>query len=119
MTSLAKYPGLARLRLGEDDLAALAEQGSVCQEQHRGKSRYKLRFRTPGGNQVVRYIPTLMVEPVQCELEKLQSSRRAARELRESTRRLSSIRRDATRQLQPVLDQLGYHFHGSSIRRRR
>ena len=54
MTSLAHFPAIAHLHLNEDDLPALAEQGSVYQEQHRGKSRYKLRFRTPGGRQVVR-----------------------------------------------------------------
>ena len=45
MTLRAIYPGLARLRLTEDDLTALAKQGSVCQEPHRGKVRFKLRFR--------------------------------------------------------------------------
>jgi hypothetical protein len=119
MTSLASYPGLARLRLTEDDLSALAKQGSVCQEPHRGKVRFKLRFRTPGARQVVRYVPTHMVTSVQIDLERLQSSRRAARELHEATRCVRQTRRDAKRQLQPVLDELGYHFHGTSIRRQR
>jgi hypothetical protein len=119
MTSLAHYPGIARLRLKEDDLPALAEQGSVCQEQHRGKSRYKLRFRTPGGRQVVRYVPGHLVESVQADLNVLQSGRNAASALREATRGVRQTRRDAKRQLQPVLDELGYHFHGTSIRRRR
>jgi hypothetical protein len=118
MTALINYPGLARLRLAEDDLPALAEHGSIYQEQHRGKARYKLRFRVPGGRQVVRYVPALMVESVRIELDKLQSGRRAARELREATRRVRQTRRDGKRQLQPVLDGLGYHFHGTSIRRR-
>ena len=119
MTSLAKYPGLARLRLTEDDLAALAEQGSVCHEQHRGKSRYKLRFRTPDARQVVRYVPRHLVEFVRVDLDGLQSARRAASALREATHRIRQTRRDAKRQLQPVLDELGYHFHGTWIRRRR
>jgi hypothetical protein len=119
MTSLANYQGIARLRLTEDHLPALAEQGSVYQEQHRGKSRYKLRFRTPGGRQVVRYIPNHLVEFVQVDLNILQSGRNAVRALREATRGVHQTRREAKRQLQPVLHELGYHFHGASIRRRR
>jgi hypothetical protein len=117
MKLLANYPGLARLRLTENELPALAEQGSVHQEQHRGKSRYKLRFRTPGGRQVVRYIPNHLVEFVQVDLNILQSGRNAASALREATRGVRHTRRDAKRQLQPVLDELGYHFHGTSVRR--
>jgi hypothetical protein len=119
VTSLANYPGLAGLRLTEDDLSALAEQGSVCQEQHRGKPRYKLRFRTPGGRQVARYIPGHLVGRVRVDLDSLQLNRHAASALREATRRVRQTRRDAKRQLQPVLDEHGYHFHGARIRRRR
>ena len=119
MTSLATYPGLARLRLTEGDLPALQEQGSVCQEQHRGKPRYKLRFRAPGSRQVARYIPDHIVECVRVELDLLQSNRHASSALREATRRVRQIRRDDKRQLQPVLEELGYHFHGTRIRRRR
>jgi hypothetical protein len=119
MTSLANYPGLARLRLTEDDLRALANRGALCSEQHRGKARHKLRFRTPGGRQVVRYIPSHLLEFVRVDLDRLQSNRHAASALREATRRIRQTRRDAKRQLQPVLDELGYHFHGTRIRRRR
>jgi hypothetical protein len=119
MTSLANYPGLARLRLAEDDLPALAEQGSVYQEQHRGKARYKLRFRTPDARQVVRCVPSHLLEVVRVDLDSLQSHRHAASALREATRRIRRTRGDAKRQLQPVLDELGYYFHGTRIRRRR
>jgi hypothetical protein len=117
-TSLA-YPRLAQLRLTDDDIRALAGGGALRSEQHRGKARYKLRFRTSGGQQVVRCVPTSLVEPVRIELDSLQSSRRAARELRVATRCLRQVRRDAKQQLQPMLDRLGYYFHGTSIRRRR
>jgi hypothetical protein len=119
VTLLANYPRLAGLRLTEDDLCALAEQGSVYQEQHRGQMRYKLRFRVAGARQVVRCIPTTSVELVRVDLTRLQSNRHAVSALREVTRRLREGRRDAKRQLQPVLDELGCHFHGTSIRRRR
>jgi hypothetical protein len=119
VTSLANYPGLARLRLTEDDLPALAGQGSVCREQHRGKARYKLRFRAPGAGQVVRYVPSHLVELVRIDLDRLQSVRHAARALREAILRIRQARHDAKRQLQPVLNKLGCHFHGTSIRRRR
>ena len=119
MTLLANYPGLAHLRVTEDDLPALAEQGSVCPEQHRGKTRYKLRFRTAGVRQVVRYVPSHLVEFVRVDLDRLQSNRHTASALREATRRIRQTRRDAKRQLQPVLDELGYHFHGTRIRGRR
>ena len=119
MTSLADYPGLGRLYLTEGDLPALAQQGSVCQERHRGKARYKLRFRTPGGQQVVRYVPNHLVELVRLDLDRLQSNRHAASALRKVTCRVRQARRDAKRQVQPVLDELGCHFHGTCIRRRR
>jgi hypothetical protein len=119
VNTLANYPSLARLRLTEDNLAALQVQGSVCQERHRGKPRYKLRFRMPGARQITRYIPGHLIECVRVDLDRLQSNRRASNALRSATRRVCQTRRDDKRQLQPVLDELGYHFHGNRIRRRR
>lgn len=119
MTSLVNYPGLGRLCLSEGDLLALAQQRSVCQERHRGKARYKLRFRTPSREQIVRCVPSQLVELVRLDLGRLQSNRHAANALRKVTGRISQARRDAKRQVQPVLDELGYHFHGTCIRRRR
>src|SRR5947208_2751196 len=112
MTSLATFPGLAHLRLPEGHLPVLAEQGSVYHDQHRGKGRYKLRYRTPDAHQIVRCVPIHLVELVRLELEKLQSNRNAASALRESTRGVRETSRNAKRQLQPVLDEHGYHFHG-------
>jgi hypothetical protein len=119
VTSLANYPGLGRLCLSDDELLALAQQGSLCQEQHRGKARYKLRFRTPGRQQIVRYVPNHLVEVVRLDLDRLQSNRYAVSALRKVTCLVRQARHDAKRQVQPVLDELGYHFHGTSIRRRR
>jgi hypothetical protein len=116
---LPRHRRLAGLRLTEVHLRALAEQGSVYQEQHRGNTRYKLRFRGADGRQVVRCVPTNLVEFVRVEMNRLQSNRHAFSALRETTRLIRQGRRDAKRQLQPVLDELGCHFHGTSIRRRR
>lgn len=91
----------------------------MYEEQHRGKVRFKLRFRTPGACQVVRYVPTHKVRLVEIDIARLQSNRRAARELRKATRRIRKARHEAKRQLQPVLHELGFHFHGTSIRRQR
>lgn len=119
MTLLSNHAGLAHLRLTDADLPTLARQGSVCQEQHRGKVRYKLRFRTPSGRQVVRNVPHHLVAQVRADLRNLQAHRHAVTVLRDVTDCVRQTRRNAKRQLQPVLDALGYHFHGTSIRRRR
>jgi hypothetical protein len=118
-TTIASYPAITCLRLTEGHLSALQAQGSVSEEQHRGNPRYKLRFRMPGGRQIVRYIPGHLVECVRVDLDRLQSNRQASSALRESTRRVRQTRRDDKRKLRLVLDELGYHFHGSRIRRRR
>jgi hypothetical protein len=119
MNSLANFTGLSQLRCSVDDLRALAGQGSLCPEQHRSKIRYKLRFRTHTGRQVVRNVPRQLIEQVRIDLRHLQSPRHANRALRDATRTARQARRDAKRQLEPVLESLGYRLHGTSIRQKR
>jgi hypothetical protein len=115
----ADYPALAKMALTEEDFTSLRDQGFVSQELVKGKSRYKLRFRRPGGRQVVRYIRPVDVEAVQVDLANLQTVRRDSRELRHTTRLGREVLRDAKTRATPLLAELGLRFHGRAIRRPR
>jgi hypothetical protein len=97
----------------------MCRQGFVSQELVRNEPRYKLRFRRPGGRQVVRYIRAADVEAVKADLAKLQTARRIERELRQTTRLGREVLRNAKKLLEPVVTELGLRFHGRVIRRPR
>lgn len=81
---------------------------------------YKLRFRVEGRQRVV-YLGTdpARVQRIKCELEELQHRVRTARELRKLSRQAKDAMRASRRQLAPLLEQAGFHFHGIEIRETR
>jgi hypothetical protein len=107
------------LRLDADDLIELAHQGFVSPELHRGRTRYKLRFRR-GGRQIVRVVGGLQAAAlVEEELARLQSTRRRVRELMALDRIARRELRDSKSRLTPLIESYGFKFHGRAIRRLR
>lgn len=115
----SSFPALRALRLLPEHLDVLTRQGTLRAEGP-AKRGIKLQFRYQG-RRIVRYVGTDvdLVARVREELERLQHDVRVAR----STRRLVKEARSCLRQtrtcLAPALRDLGYHFRGHEIRRRR
>jgi hypothetical protein len=115
---------LARLGVMPEEMATLAQQGSVSQEirQRKGKPTgpyYKLRWRQRG-RQRVRYLgrdPTL-ASSVRAALLQLQAFGRQARAVLEGLKQTRAYFAAAKKALQPLLGP-GLYFHGYCIRRRR
>ena len=106
------------LRLTEEELVALRQQGFVSVEQ-RGESQYfKLRFRL-GGVQRVRYLGSTSetAERIRAELTSLQQERRRDRVIARLTRDAIKLLRSTKRELEPLLRVWGILFHGFSPRR--
>ena len=115
------FPGLAELGLTQVDLDALARQGFVAPEKGcSGHRRFKLRFRMDG-KQVVRYIGTdpIRAARIERELEILQCEHRSDRQLQRQLRMARAALRESKRILAPVLQEMGYQYHGYAIRRPR
>ena len=113
---------LDRLRLTAADLAAIRRQGSISREQRRGKVVFKLRFRMPpDGKQCVRYLggDPVVAEAMRQLLDHIQKIRRLDRELGQLNRQIRRKLRSGKEEITPQLEQAGYHFHGSAIRRKR
>ena len=112
---------LAALGLSGEELTALTKQGFVCAE-HRGhgRTRYKLRFRI-GRKQHVRYLGTApeFVDQVRTELWQLQQCALQHRELKRMVRMAKHKLRTAKHQLEPLLQNAGFAFHGLSVRKPR
>lgn len=120
-TSKMTFPALSALGLNSEQLAALAERGSLCQEDHGGEKRYcRLRFRV-GQRQQTRYVGSKQgfVAQVRRELMRLQAGGRSRRELRRLADKARRIARQKKRSLTPLLERAGLAFHGRAIRRRR
>jgi hypothetical protein len=115
----AQHPALAQLRLTDDDLLLLARQGFVSTEVVRGMQRHKLRFRRADGRQVVRYVAAAELAAVRTELDQLQAPGRVLAEIRKSTRAVSQSFRSWKKRVSPVVSQLGFEFHGRTLRRSR
>jgi hypothetical protein len=112
------FPALASLRLGDEDLRILTQQGFLSREIRRGKAYFKLRFRR-GRHQHVKYVGAGQITAVRAELNKLQAAACLKRKLAAVTRDAQQTLRQTKRNLQPVLESHGFAFHGLAIRRRR
>ncbi len=113
-------PELGRLRLGAEELAALARQGFVCGEgRGPGLARYKLRFRC-AGRQRVKYLGSdpARAGRVRQELGALQALSRLDRRLARGTRAANRALRAVKGRLGPLLLP-GYAFRGLAVRRKR
>jgi hypothetical protein len=115
----AEFPALAKLRLVDGDLDELADQGFLAQERRRDCAYYKLRFRR-GGRQIVRYVGGANEAAVITEeLKKLRAGCRLRRELRALDCSARQMLRDSKSQLEPLLVERGFRFHGRAIRQPR
>jgi hypothetical protein len=117
-----QYPHLSRLRLSEDDLAAVSRQGFVSGEQRRASLIYKLRFRcATTGRQHVRYIGTdrTAADAVSDELAMLQRGARQHKCLRRLEVDARRLLRETKERVQHLLKEGGYHFYGLEIRAHR
>jgi hypothetical protein len=118
--NLDDFPAVRALGLTDAELAMLASQGFVSTERRPGKLVYKLRFRI-GGRQCVRFLghDETQARAIREELRVLQRDLRHRRETVKLRRAVNKLLRDSKRQLQPLLEQNGYYFHGRAIRLRR
>jgi len=113
---------LADLPLSAEDLEVLQRQGFISEESRgRGRSYFKLRFRRRDGRQVVHGLGTDRgaVEQIRHELAALQSTCQIDRRLSRLARDARETLRRSKRELEARLAEIGYHFWGSDIRKRR
>lgn len=107
-----------RLGLTSEELRALKRQGFVSQEaRSKHTTVFKLRFRL-NGRQNVRYLGT---DPEQArlikeELRQLQRARQIDAQLRTLTDEARRVLRAGPEQLESLVRQAGFMFHGRMIR---
>ena len=113
------FSALNALGLHREHLEALARQGTL-QAEGPVKRCFKLRFRHQG-RRIVRYVGTDVdfVARVRDELERLQRDVREDRSVRRIVQTAKACLRQTKSCLAPTLGELGYHFWGHEIRRRR
>jgi hypothetical protein len=120
-SAMVHLPIVGTLGLSGEQLAALAENGSLHGED-RGLERiyYRLHFRI-GTRQHTRYVGSnpRLVEQVRGELMLLQAKRHSRRRMRRLANEGRRVAREMKRQLEPLLPGVGRVFHGRTIRLRR
>ena len=109
---------LEGLGLGAEELTAVRRQGFVSRETRGGSVIFKLRFRVAGRPRV-KYLgcDEARAAEVQDVLDALQRVRNYDRGLRELSRQANGQLRKSKRQLEPLLKNKGWKFHGRAIRR--
>ena len=114
-----------RLRLSEDDLSALANQGFITSEYRLRDGQkfgpyFKLRFRKDG-RQHVRYLgrDARLAAQVDAALASLQAPVCLAREAASLMAEVRQQLRRAKEKMKPHLTDLGFHYHGYVARRPR
>jgi hypothetical protein len=113
---LLDFPLLSRLRLNGEELIALSQQGTVRSEMRGTKKIFRLRFRVDG-RQHVRYVRPCDAAALEAEVESLQKTVRARRNLNRVARAGRDMLRERKRSLTPLLEESGYRFHGHQIRK--
>ena len=121
LAKMKETPILARLNLTSEEWAAIRRQGFVSREQHREQTVFKLRFRTQDKRQHVRSLGSdpRVALAVQAELAEVQQLRRLGLQMGKLERQISHRLREQKKNFAPQLEQAGYYFHGSAIRKRR
>ena len=120
-TPKPSFPVLRALGLSTEQLAVLAEQGSLCAEARgQGRTYYRLRFRM-GTKQYTRYVGNQQgfVDQVRTELTLLQARTQSRRELHRLADEARRIANNTKVLMEPLLLGTGRVFHGRAIRRRR
>ena len=114
--ALEAFPLLNRLALSEEELSALARQGSIRRERRGRKTIFRLRYRVHG-RQCVRYVSPRDAAALEAELTSLQRRVRARRRLTGLAALARQLLRQRKSTLAPLLEAHGYHYHGHQIRR--
>lgn len=116
------FPTLRRLGLGEEELTALRRKGYLVQDDrgHGHAGYWRLRFRFNGQTRTL-YLgrDAQLAEQVRVELAVLQGERRRNRQIAQLTSETKKVLRAAKQRLEPVLNELGFHFHGNAMRKTR
>jgi hypothetical protein len=114
------YPALRRLGLSDPELLALRRQGYLERDPRggRGAGYWRLRFRDHGSLRTI-YVgnDSEWVACVRAELLRLQAARRRRLALQRELRLAKQGIRTAKQRLAPLLNQVGYHYHGHTIRK--
>ena len=120
-STAVKTHHLSGLALSAQDYRALRLRGTVSPESRRGKTYFKLRFRTEEGRQRVRYLGSdpVVAEVIRRELQHLQQNRRHCMELRKHVAEARRLLRQVKYRLEDLIVVHGCHFHGFDIRRHR
>jgi hypothetical protein len=111
---------LSDLLLAEQDFRALRRRGTVCSEQRRGTTYFKLRFRTEDGRQRVRYLGNDpgVAETIRRELQDLQLNRQHLVNLKRRDREARRLLRQIKQSLACAIEGVGFHYHGFAIRKK-
>jgi len=100
----------------------LRRKGYLTQDDRgRGHGGYwRLRFRFDGRARAV-YLgrDEVLVEHIRRELKELQQEHQENRQIAKLTAQGNKALRAAKRRLEPVLQQLGFHYHGETMRKMR
>ncbi len=120
--AVRSFPTLRGLGLGDAELNALRSQGYLTQDDrgHGHAGYWRLRFRVGDKVRTI-YLGRdgNLVECAQTELAALQREVRETRRITEVTWETKMALRIAKKRLEPALGALGFHFHGSAIRKSR
>lgn len=117
-----QFVALHSLGLDDQELTVLSRQGYIQRDIRlaSGRGYWRLRFRIVRRTRTV-YLGTneLFVEQVKRELDWLQSARRRKRKLARAVHSGKNVLRQAKARIVPALAELGFHYHGDSLRKRR
>lgn len=114
-----EFAALRRVGLGDAELTAISRQGYVQRDRRLGGNSYwRLRFRFQQRMRTV-YLGNdeRIVAECRRELIELQAPKQRSRQLARSVRDGKRALRKAKARLEPLLGELGFHYHGDRIRR--
>ncbi len=111
---------LRQLGLGDEELIALRSQGYLQRDQRVGGKQpyWRLRFRFQGRLRTV-YLGTdvAVVASVRHELAELQAPRDKQNGLSDQLTDGKRALRQAKERMKPILAEMGFHWHGDTIRK--
>lgn len=109
---------LGHLQVTCKEYEALKEQGFVSIDRRGKRHIYKLRFRYEG-RQRVRYLGMCekKAEAIRRELADLQQPHKSRLMIARLSNQACELMRRTKKDLAPLLEAAGYHYHGYEIRR--
>lgn len=116
------FPALRQLGLGDEELNSLRNKGYLTQDDrgHGHAGYWRLRFRHDRRTRTV-YLgrDAGLVARVQQELSLLQTPFRLRRQCTLASQEGSQLLRDVKKRLGPLLQEIGFHYHGDTLRKTR